>query len=262
MLVARDVRYIYVTTTRALPCSLDEHLRVDRRARFHVYVDPRSGETTRVRQPDEVVVADGLLWTPLALEIEVVCVAGWYVSMRAEQPGAGPLEPKAAAHLAEILRSECESFDLPVAALTGAWEHGAPAYCGEPIEDVVRAVRGDPAPYRAPNWCMALGEDLSHDRVREVLRASLEKRGILMPEAGTGPWTVADQRALLAFQAAVGLETTGIVDPFTRGALRAELGGRQPRFGPLPPADDGPRGGRADSLQDAMGQIIAGMRSG
>lgn len=241
--IDRKIELIVVTSTQGVTyrgsceSSVDPaHNRLvkwfetDPRAPFHVWVDSEGVEAFRVRDPSELVLPDGIAWPGIGLRAEVVCIAGWYSSALVACPGEGNMLPAARALLAKTLLELLTERGLQPTDLTCASEHGALAYPGDCVEDLVNELRATAAPNNPQNAVhYVTGMDL---RPIAALRRALAALGYYaqVPAVdavgSAASWNAADQFALVSFQSKRGLFVSGYLDRVTEAALREALAGR------------------------------------
>lgn len=205
-------------------------LEIDPRAPFHVWVDSEGDEAFRVRDHHELVLPDGIAWPGIGLRAEVVCVGGWYSSALVACPGEGSMLPAARTLLAKTLLELLKERGLTVTDLTCASEHGALAYPGDCVEELVNELRATAPPNNPQNAVhYVTGVDL---KPLATLRRALAALGYYreipaVDAAGSAAcWDAADQFALVSFQSKRGLFVSGYLDRVTEAALREALGNR------------------------------------
>lgn len=214
-----DIEWLLVTTSRAAPLPLADHVAADPRGPFHLWMYDTVG-LVEARGPREVVVPDGVTDNPLAVRVAcralILCVAGAYHSSRAMQLG-GELPEATATLLEASLRNLAADYHLSLPACLITMEDlGAPVYTGDSVLEVVRKLRASPR-YHRPANAFLVGEAIrDNTRPRKMLAAL----GYDVHPEHTGPWRVEDQAALLAFQRYTNLEPTGCLDDLTVAALR------------------------------------------
>jgi len=241
--VERKIELIVVTSTRGVTyrgaCEggvdpahnrLMKWFATDPRAPFHVWVDSEGIEAFRIRDHRELVLPDGIAWPGIGLRAEVVCVAGWYATALVACPGEGSMLPATRTLLAKTLLELIAERGLQPTDLTCASEHGALAYPGDCVEDLVNEIRATAPPNNPQNQVhYVTGMDL---RPIAALRRALAALGYYaqVPTVdavgSAASWDAADQFALVSFQTKRGLFVSGYLDRVTEAALREALAGR------------------------------------